>query len=126
MNDYLERLPFRLGDVLVRDSTEEAWLAGATVFEEDAPVAVLFQGACVGSRLAVYVTSVALGVRVARALEERGIFDRPRRSKRRRALPASARPISAPREPHQGRRVVLTSTAPSCWPNTAAPSSSAS
>ncbi len=38
----LEGFPCQLGDVLMRATGEEAWLAGAVVLSEDVPVAVLF------------------------------------------------------------------------------------
>lgn len=38
----LQRFPFQIGDVVVRTTGEEAWLSGAVVFSEDAPVAALF------------------------------------------------------------------------------------
>ncbi len=37
-----DRFACRLGDVIVRQDGAEAWLAGALVFSEDAPAAVLF------------------------------------------------------------------------------------
>lgn len=37
-----DRFVCRLGDVIVRQDGAEAWLAGALVFSEDAPAAVLF------------------------------------------------------------------------------------
>ncbi|MGH7281131.1 MAG: hypothetical protein ACRELY_06385 [Polyangiaceae bacterium] len=37
-----DRFACRLGDVVVRQDGAEAWLAGALVFSEDAPAAVLF------------------------------------------------------------------------------------
>ena len=102
MNDYLERLPFRLGDVLVRDCAEEAWLAGATVFEEDAPVAVLFRAPASGRDCAVYVRVVAPfeSVWLGPCKKERGIFEPPSSLeetgvlyRRARRLPLHASPI---------------------------------
>ncbi len=39
---HLEGFPCRLGDVVLRLSGEEAWLAGALVFSETRPIAALF------------------------------------------------------------------------------------
>ncbi len=52
------RLPFRVGDVLVTDSGEEAWLAGASVFSEDAPVAALFRAPRSGTDFGVYLRAI--------------------------------------------------------------------
>ena len=51
-----EGLPCALGDVVVRSAErDEAWLAGALVFEEAAPVSVLFVAPEAGADRGVYV-----------------------------------------------------------------------
>ncbi len=51
----LEGFPCQLGDVLTRPGGDEAWLAGAIVFSEDVPVAVLFIAPDAGHDRAIYV-----------------------------------------------------------------------
>lgn len=51
-------LPFGLGDVLVLEDGEEAWLAGATLVSEDAPIAVLFRAPAARVDRAVYLRAV--------------------------------------------------------------------
>lgn len=54
--DAFAALPCRLGDVVVRVlERDEAWLAGALVFEEDHPVAALFVAPEAGGDRAVFV-----------------------------------------------------------------------
>lgn len=52
------RLPFALGDVLVAEGGDEAWLAGASLFFEDALVAALFRAPGSGVDRAVYLRAV--------------------------------------------------------------------
>lgn len=52
---HLEGFPCQLGDVLMRLTGEEAWLAGGLVFSEEAPVAALFVAPDVGHDCAIYV-----------------------------------------------------------------------
>ncbi len=51
--DLLEGFACKLGDVIIRAGGDEAWLAGALVLAEDAPVAVLFVAPDAGSDRAV-------------------------------------------------------------------------
>jgi hypothetical protein len=51
----LDGFPCQLGDVLTRPGGDEAWLAGAIVFSEDVPVAVLFIAPDAGHDRAIYV-----------------------------------------------------------------------
>jgi hypothetical protein len=56
----LAGLPCRLGDVVVRPAErDEAWLAGALVFEEDRPVAALFVAPEAGGDRALFVREAA-------------------------------------------------------------------
>lgn len=55
-SERLEDFPCQLGDVVMRVTGEEAWLAGGLVLSEDAPVAVLFVAPDAGHDLALYVT----------------------------------------------------------------------
>jgi hypothetical protein len=52
---HLEGFPCQLGDVLMRLTGEEAWLAGGLVLSEDAPVAALFVAPDAGHDCAIYV-----------------------------------------------------------------------
>ena len=52
---HLEGFPCQLGDVLMRITGEEAWLAGGLVLSEEAPVAVLFVAPDAGHDCAIYV-----------------------------------------------------------------------
>jgi hypothetical protein len=52
---HLEGFPCQLGDVLLRLTGEEAWLAGGLVLSEDAPVAALFVAPDAGHDCAIYV-----------------------------------------------------------------------
>lgn len=51
--------PCRLGDVVMRSGGGEAWLAGACVFAEDAPVSALFIAPEAGADVALYVRAAA-------------------------------------------------------------------
>jgi hypothetical protein len=51
--------PCRLGDVVMRSGGGEAWLAGACVFSEDAPVSALFIAPEAGADVAVYARAAA-------------------------------------------------------------------
>ena len=53
--DLFESFPCRLGDVVIRAGAEEAWLAGALVFSEDAVVAAMFVAPEAGRDRGVYV-----------------------------------------------------------------------
>lgn len=53
------RLPFKVGDVLVAEGGDEAWLAGASMMSEDAMVAALFRAPNAGADLAIYLRAVA-------------------------------------------------------------------
>jgi hypothetical protein len=54
--DPLQDFPCKLGDVILRAAEhDEAWLAGALVFEEDAPVAALFVAPEAGGDRALFV-----------------------------------------------------------------------
>jgi hypothetical protein len=53
--DPFDGFACKLGDVVIRAGGEEAWLAGAMVLAEDAPVAVLFIAPEAGADRAVYV-----------------------------------------------------------------------
>lgn len=52
---HLEGFPCQLGDVLMRITGEEAWLAGGLVLSEEVPVAVLFVAPDAGHDCAIYV-----------------------------------------------------------------------
>ncbi|MBS2018536.1 MAG: hypothetical protein JST00_37065 [Deltaproteobacteria bacterium] len=52
---HLEGFPCQLGDVIMRMTGEEAWLAGGLVLSEDVPVAALFVAPDAGHDCAVYV-----------------------------------------------------------------------
>jgi hypothetical protein len=52
--DAIAGLPCQLGDVIMRVTGEEAWLAGGVVLSEDAPVAVLFVAPDAGQDCAIY------------------------------------------------------------------------
>lgn len=52
---HLVGFPCQLGDVLMRLTGEEAWLAGGLVLSEDAPVAALFVAPDAGHDCAIYV-----------------------------------------------------------------------
>jgi hypothetical protein len=52
--ELLERFPCKLGDVVLRKTGDEAWLAGGLVFMEDAPVAAMFVAPDAGGDLGVY------------------------------------------------------------------------
>lgn len=51
----LDGFPCQLGDVLMRVTGEEAWLAGGVVLSEDMPVAALFVAPEAGQDCAIYV-----------------------------------------------------------------------
>jgi hypothetical protein len=52
---HLEGFPCQLGDVIMRLTGEEAWLAGGLVFWEEAPIAALFVAPDAGHDCAIYV-----------------------------------------------------------------------
>jgi hypothetical protein len=52
---HLAGFPCQLGDVLMRITGEEAWLAGGVVFSEEVPVAALFVAPDAGHDCAIYV-----------------------------------------------------------------------
>lgn len=52
---HLVGFPCQLGDVLMRHTGEEAWLAGGLVLSEEAPVAALFVAPDAGHDCAIYV-----------------------------------------------------------------------
>jgi hypothetical protein len=55
-NKAFDGMPCKLGDVVVRTAErDEAWLAGALVFEEDEPVAALFVAPEAGGDRALFV-----------------------------------------------------------------------
>jgi hypothetical protein len=95
------RLPFGVGDVLVTDRGEEAWLAGASVFSEDAPVAALFRAPSGGADLAVYLRAVEPIDALLLSLSglERGPIEPPTSIEREGALYARVRrlPVSVTR-----------------------------
>ncbi len=51
----LEGFPCQLGDVLMRITGEEAWLAGGVILSEEVPVAALFVAPDAGHDCAIYV-----------------------------------------------------------------------
>ncbi|HSO35341.1 MAG TPA: hypothetical protein VLT33_22585 [Labilithrix sp.] len=51
---HLEGFPCQLGDVLIRLTGEEAWLAGGLVLSEEGPVAALFVAPDAGHDCAIY------------------------------------------------------------------------
>ncbi len=51
----LDGFPCQLGDVVIRVTGEEAWLAGALVFEEEMPISALFVAPDAGHDTALYV-----------------------------------------------------------------------
>ena len=52
---HLEGFPCQLGDVIMRLTGEEAWLAGGVVLSEEAPIAALFVAPDAGHDCAIYV-----------------------------------------------------------------------
>ena len=54
-SNRLDGFACQLGDVLMRITGEEAWLAGGLVLSEDAPIAVLFVAPDAGHDIAIYV-----------------------------------------------------------------------
>jgi len=54
-SNRLDGFVCQLGDVLMRITGEEAWLAGGLVLSEDAPIAVLFVAPDAGHDIAIYV-----------------------------------------------------------------------
>jgi hypothetical protein len=52
---HLDGFPCQLGDVIMRITGEEAWLAGGVVLSEEAPVAALFVAPDAGHDCAIYV-----------------------------------------------------------------------
>lgn len=92
----LEGFLCQLGDVLTRETGEEAWLAGGVVFSEQIPVAVLFVAPDAGQDTALYVrphpksslfwltpldpSAVLVGGQPPSSVEHAGVrFDRARR-----------------------------------------------
>ena len=57
--DLFLAFPCKLGDVVMRSGGGEAWLAGACVFSEDAPVSALFIAPEAGADVAVYARAAA-------------------------------------------------------------------
>jgi hypothetical protein len=57
--DLFVAFPCKLGDVVMRSGGGEAWLAGAVVFSEDAPVSALFIAPEAGADVAVYARAAA-------------------------------------------------------------------
>ena len=57
--DLFVAFPCKLGDVVMRSGGGEAWLAGACVFSEDAPVSALFIAPEAGADVAVYARAAA-------------------------------------------------------------------
>jgi hypothetical protein len=57
--DLFAAFPCKLGDVVMRSGGGEAWLAGACVFSEDAPVSALFIAPEAGADVAVYARAAA-------------------------------------------------------------------
>ena len=93
---HLEGFPCQLGDVLMRLTGEEAWLAGGIVLSEEGPVAALFVAPSAGHDWAIYVRpqpreaifwlepldpgAVLVGGEPPTSVEQGGIrFDRVRR-----------------------------------------------
>lgn len=93
---HLQGFPCQLGDVIMRMTGEEAWLAGGLVLSEEMPVAVLFVAPDAGHDCAIYVrpkprealywlepldpTAVLVGGEPPTSVEHGGIrFDRARR-----------------------------------------------
>ncbi len=52
---HLDGFPCQLGDVILRITGEEAWLAGGVVLSEEAPIAALFVAPDAGHDCAIYV-----------------------------------------------------------------------
>ncbi len=92
----LEGFPCQLGDVLMRETGEEAWLAGALVLSEEVPVSALFVAPDAGHDTAIYArpkpramlcwlepldpSAVLVGGEPPTAVELRSVrFDRVRR-----------------------------------------------
>ena len=95
-SNRLEGFVCQLGDVLMRITGEEAWLAGGVVLSEDSPVAVLFVAPDAGHDTAIYVrpqpksclfwleplepTAILVGGDMPSSVEHDGIrFDRARK-----------------------------------------------
>jgi hypothetical protein len=93
---HLEGFPCQLGDVLLRLTGEEAWLAGGLVLSEEGPVAALFVAPDAGHDCAIYARprpreaiywmepldpgAVLVGGEPPNSVEQGGIrFDRVRR-----------------------------------------------
>jgi hypothetical protein len=93
---HLEGFPCQLGDVLLRLTGEEAWLAGGLVLAEEGPVAALFVAPDAGHDCAIYARprpreaiywmepldpgAVLVGGEPPNAVEQGGVrFDRVRR-----------------------------------------------
>jgi hypothetical protein len=93
---HLDGFPCQLGDVIMRITGEEAWLAGGVVLSEDAPIAALFVAPEAGHDCAIYARprprealywmepldpgAVLVGGEPPSSVEHRGIrFDRVRR-----------------------------------------------
>jgi len=53
-----DRFKLGIGDVLVAENGEEAWLAGACVFAEEAPIAALFRAPARDGDLAIYLRAL--------------------------------------------------------------------
>jgi hypothetical protein len=73
------RLGFGLGDVLVFENGDEAWLAGVSLLSEDAPIALLFRAPSSRIDRAVYVRAVPPNESILLELRrtERGSIEPP-------------------------------------------------
>lgn len=95
-DDILDGFPCRLGDVILAHHGQEAWLAGALVFRERLPMAILFIAPDAGGGHAIYAraapepslvwmtplpaTALAIGAEPPSSIEhERERFERTRR-----------------------------------------------
>ncbi len=94
-NDRLDGFVCQLGDVLMRVTGEEAWLAGGVVLSEEVPIGVLFVAPDAGHDCAIYTRSqqksvlwlapldpqaILVGGEPPSSVEQGGIrFDRARR-----------------------------------------------
>jgi hypothetical protein len=56
MEPDLDRFPCKLGDVVMRDTGEEAWLAGAIVLSEELPARALFWAPEAGNDRVIYAS----------------------------------------------------------------------
>jgi hypothetical protein len=94
--EKLDGFVCQLGDVLMRVTGEEAWLAGGVVFSEEVPISVLYVAPDAGQDLAIYArtrpnssllwlapldpSAILVGGEPPSAVEHQGVrFDRARR-----------------------------------------------